>query len=319
MASLTKPLRLAFVVFSLDRTSLVPALESVASMRLGVVILPDRDWSQSSADWRRAEELGFAHAWTYDHLTFGRLPDAPWYAAVPTLAAAALATRRIRLGTLVATPNLRHPVPFAQDLLTLERLSGGRLIAGIGSGGKGPDSRALAYEAPTPMARAERFTEFTEILAALLRGDLVERRGHFYEVGGARLRLPSAQPAVPLLIAATGPRGINLAARHAAIWATSGPDGEPQLMVEAEPALREQSHRLDDACTAVGRDPSTIDRLLMTGTRIRDDLVSVDAFTDIAGRAREIGFTDLVVHWPRSQDPFRADIDVLERIAANFL
>ncbi len=73
------------------------------------------------------------HAWTYDHLTWRNLRDGPWFGAVPTLAAAALVTSRIRLGTLVASANFRHPVPFAKELMTLDDLSHGRFTLGVGA------------------------------------------------------------------------------------------------------------------------------------------------------------------------------------------
>src|SRR5437764_940980 len=84
----------------------------LSAMRVGVLILPEDPWPIAVEKWRRAEEMGFDHAWTYDHIAWGELRDKPWHAAVPTLTAAALATNTIRLGTLVASPNFRHPVPF---------------------------------------------------------------------------------------------------------------------------------------------------------------------------------------------------------------
>src|SRR5712691_6295579 len=100
-------------------------------MRIGVLILPDFRWSTAQNAWRRAEELGFAHAWTYDHLAWRTLRDAPWFAALPTLTAAASVTTTIRLGTLVASANFRHPVAFAKELMTLDDISGGRLTVGL--------------------------------------------------------------------------------------------------------------------------------------------------------------------------------------------
>ena len=94
-------------------------------MRIGVLILPEFPWSTARNLWRHAEELGFDHAWTYDHLAWRSLRDSPWFAAIPTLTAAATATERIRLGTLVASPNYRHPVPFAKELITLDDVSAG--------------------------------------------------------------------------------------------------------------------------------------------------------------------------------------------------
>ena len=103
-----------------------------------------------AALWRRAEALGFDHAWTYDHLAWRSLRDSPWFGAVPTLTAAAMATERIRLGTLVASPNFRHPVPFATELVTLDDISGGRLTLGIGAGGDGWDATMLGQVAWSP-------------------------------------------------------------------------------------------------------------------------------------------------------------------------
>ena len=77
--------------------------------------------------WRRAEEYGFDHAWTYDHLVWAGLPESPWFGALPTLTAAAMATSTIRLGTFVSSPNYRHPYVFLRDLLALDDISRGRL------------------------------------------------------------------------------------------------------------------------------------------------------------------------------------------------
>ena len=102
-------------------------------MRFGVLILPDASWSVARERWQSAERMGFDHAWTYDHLTWRSLRDGPWFAAMPTLAAAAAATTRLRLGTLVASPTFRHPVTFAKELITLDDISDGRITAGIGA------------------------------------------------------------------------------------------------------------------------------------------------------------------------------------------
>src|SRR5436190_22663703 len=77
-------------------------------MRRGVLILPEFRWSTAEPPWRRADELGFDHAWTYDHLAWRSLRDSTWFGAIPTLTAAAMATQRIRLGPLVASPYARR-------------------------------------------------------------------------------------------------------------------------------------------------------------------------------------------------------------------
>jgi alkanesulfonate monooxygenase SsuD/methylene tetrahydromethanopterin reductase-like flavin-dependent oxidoreductase (luciferase family) len=129
-------------------------------LQVGVLILPDHRWSVAARTWIRAEQLGFAHAWTYDHLTWRGHRDLPWFGAIPTLTAAAMATQSIALGTLVASPNFRHPVPFAKDLITLDDVSGGRLIAGIGAGADGWDTTMLGAPPWGRRERTERFEEF---------------------------------------------------------------------------------------------------------------------------------------------------------------
>src|SRR4249919_180286 len=125
-------------------------------MRVGIVILPDQRWAVAAGRWQRAEQLGFDHAWTYDHLGWRDLVDGPWFDAVGTLTAAATVTSRIRLGTLVASPNFRHPVHFARELTGLDDISDGRVLLGIGAGGIGFDSAVLGWPALSPRERADR-------------------------------------------------------------------------------------------------------------------------------------------------------------------
>jgi len=126
-------------------------------MRLGVVILPDSRWSEAKSRWRRAEALGFDHAWTYDHLAWRSLRDAPWFGAIPTLTAAACVTTTIRLGPLVSSANFRHPVAFAKELMTLDDVSNGRLTIGIGAGAEGWDAWMLGGDPWSARERADRF------------------------------------------------------------------------------------------------------------------------------------------------------------------
>src|SRR5664279_5248555 len=144
-------------------------------MRFGLTILPEHRWSVAAPMWRRAQELGFDHAWTYDHLVWGGLPDSPWYGTIPTLTAAAMVTSTIRLGTFVTSPNYRHPVTFMRDLLALDDISGGRLVCGIGAGGD-IDNVILGGQPLTPRERFDRLSEFTELLDRLLTGPRLSPR-----------------------------------------------------------------------------------------------------------------------------------------------
>ena len=276
-------------------------------MRFGVLILPDAPWSTARERWLSAERMGFDHAWTYDHLTWRSLRDGPWFAAMPTLVAAANATSNLRLGTLVASPMFRHPVPFAKELMTLDDISDGRITAGIGAGGDGFDSTALQTVVWSRRERAERFEEFVAMLDRLLTEPATSYEGQYYVANEARA-IPGCRqrPRLPFAIAATGPRGLRLAARYGAIWIASDGRGAGRELVE----------RLAEACAAEGRDPGSLARLVLVGHRERP-LASVEAFRDVAGRYADAGFSDLVVHWPRPDEPFLADMAVLERVAAD--
>jgi alkanesulfonate monooxygenase SsuD/methylene tetrahydromethanopterin reductase-like flavin-dependent oxidoreductase (luciferase family) len=291
------------------------------SLRLSTVILPYVRWQEGGrAAWQRAEQLGFHSAYTYDHLSWRSFRDGPWFGAIPTLTAAAGVTDRLRLGTLVTSPNFRHPVPLAKELISLDDVSGGRVTLGIGAGGKGFDATVLGQEPWTPHERADRFAEFVRLLDRLLSEDSVSYEGDFYSAHEAR-NLPGCvqRPRLPFAVAATGPRGLRLAARYGQAWVTTGDPrlydtGTPEQSVQA---LRGQAEKLADACAAIGRNVANLDKVLLTGfTPDRGrPLESLDAFVDFAGRHAELGFTEIVIHWPIPDSDFAADEKVFERIA----
>lgn len=295
------------------------------SLRLSTVILPVRPWHEGGRDqWIRAERLGFHTAYTYDHLSWRTFRDGPWFGAVPTLTAAAAVTDRLRLGTLVTSPNFRHPVTLAKDLMSLDDISGGRITLGIGAGGNGFDATALGQEPWTPRERADRLAEFVPLLDRLLTEGAVTHHGAFYSAEEAR-NIPGCvqRPRLPFAVAATGPRGMRLAARHGQAWVTTGDpklekDGTPE---QSREALRGQLEKLDKAFADTGRDPASMEKILLTGFTPEGSAVldSVDAFVDFAGRHQELGFTELVIHAPIPDSDFAADEAVFERIAAEAL
>jgi alkanesulfonate monooxygenase SsuD/methylene tetrahydromethanopterin reductase-like flavin-dependent oxidoreductase (luciferase family) len=287
-------------------------------MQLSTVILPVFPWREGRAVWRRAEELGFRTAYTYDHLTWQSFRGTPWHGTVPTLAAAAAVTERIRLGTLVASPNFRHPVPFAKELMTLDELSGGRFTLGIGAGGQGFDATVLNEPGWSAKERADRFAEFTRLLDKLLIQDLTtETQGssHYRAFEAEMLPGSTQRPRMPFHVAAIGPRAMRLAAELGQGWITFGaPEDGPQVVAE-------QIKRLREACTERGRDIAEFELTLLNMGRGEAErpLASFEAFVDWAGRYRELGITELVLHWPIPDSQFAADMKVFERIATEGL
>jgi alkanesulfonate monooxygenase SsuD/methylene tetrahydromethanopterin reductase-like flavin-dependent oxidoreductase (luciferase family) len=289
-------------------------------VRLGVVVLPEFSFPDARVVWQRVEALGFHHAWTYDHLAWRTLRDGPWYGTVPFLTEAAMVTDTVRLGTLVASPNFRHPVPFARELITLDDVSAGRFVLGIGAGGLGWDAVMLGGDPWSPSERRARFEEFVMLLDLLLRQSDTTYRGRFYSAVEARTHPGCVQqPRLPFAVAGTGRAGMRLAAAFGETWVTTGDLGADGTLLDAEAGTRVvglQMERLDATCASIGRDPRSIGRLVLTGPRLDPGLSSVAEFEDTMGRYEEAGVTDLVVHWPRPEPPYAGDQATFEQILA---
>lgn len=271
------------------------------TLDLSAVVLPDRHpVPRFLDDVREAERAGVRGVWTYDHLTWPLLADGPWHGAVPLLAAAAVSTERVRLGTLVASPNFRHPAPFATELVTLDQLSGGRLDLGVGVGTEGPDARVLGG---APLSRAERTARFAEWLAVLdrlLTEPVATVQGTWYSAVDAH-QLPGCvqRPRVPFTVAATGPRALRLAARYGSGWVTYGPFGADVPADEWLAAIAEQSRQLTDALEQEGRDPGEPRRVVLVGLELGWPFESRERYADTVGRLAEAGIAEVAVHWPR--------------------
>lgn len=285
----------------------------MAAPKIGTVMWPMQSWPEAGELWRRAEDLGFRHAWVYDHLAWRG--TTPWYDAYTTLAAAAAVTSRIRIGTMVTSPNFRHPVPTAHAIKTIDHVSGGRVAIGIGSGGthRTSDAGVLGGDAWTPGERASRFAEWTELLDRLLTGPKTTFEGDYYTARDVIAEPGCVQrPRVPFVIAGDGPRGMRVAARHGTGWVTGGgAEG-----VEPYDAVRSRLAALRAACEEEGR--GLDDLIFMTGFTDEPWLESPDAFADLAGRYAELGITEIVLHWPRPGTPWEADMKVFEAIAAEY-
>ncbi|GAB3580020.1 LLM class flavin-dependent oxidoreductase [Calidifontibacter terrae] len=282
-------------------------------MRFGITILPEHRWSHAKDLWGRAEVLGFDHGWTYDHITWAGLPESPWFSATTTLTAAATVTERIKLGMFVASPNFRHPGAFLREITALEDVSGGRLLLGLGTGGD-LDSRILGGPELTVKQRVDRFEEFVRLLDRLLTEPVVDHEGEWYVIRHLNTAPgPVQQPRTPFVMAGNGPRSLRLAVQLGAGWVTTGIKGDDQEQWWA--SLRELSGRLDDALDKAGRSGEHFPRYLNLDAGHEFSLTSRDRFVDMVGRAGELGFTDLITHWPRPGGPYAGSVETLEEVA----
>ncbi len=285
--------------------------------------LPEHPWEQAAEKWRRIEALGAAHGWTYDHLVWGGLPNSPWRSTFPFLTAAAMVTTRLPLGTFVASPNFRHPALLAKDLVTLDEISAGRAIAAVGAGGD-TDAQILG-SSHTRAERTRRFAEFVPLLDRLLTEDAIDHQGEFFSVNGARGRPGCVQqPRVPLVVAANGPRAMGLAAAYGDGWVTTGPQSGSAPELTTNPAkqveewwsgVAQMSERLTEA-EADRRDPAAprLQRYLSLDAAGPPALSSASFAREQISRAGELGFTDVIIHWPRPEPPYQGSEGALEEL-----
>jgi alkanesulfonate monooxygenase SsuD/methylene tetrahydromethanopterin reductase-like flavin-dependent oxidoreductase (luciferase family) len=221
--------------------------------------------------WQQADEVPeIGHAWLWDHmLPLSGPKDGPIYEGWTLLSALAAQTRRLRLGLLVTNNQIRQPAVLAKMASTVDVISGGRLVLGLGAGGMLPAGTAmtpdqhpglaeyLAYGLPvtTPSEGLGRLAESITILRRMFTEDVFDFAGRYYSLTGTRNEPKPLQPGgPPLLIGASGTRMLRIVATHADIWNVPGP---PHASLEF---LAERSQVLDQQCAAVGRDPSTITR-----------------------------------------------------------
>jgi len=290
-------------------------------VRVGLVILPTDRWPEARTQWEWADDAGFCTAWTYDHIRWGGMPNGPWHAALPVLAAAAGVTERIRLGTLVATPNFRHPVTLARDVLALDDLSDGRFDLGIGPGSEGPDATALGTDAVSPAERMDRFAEFMDLLRAVLNGSpeaQTDFTGRFYSADAAPSTPGALQSPFPLTVAAGGRRGLELATSFGSQWVTIGVSGPgPRTAETMLLAVQQQCELLTLACARQGRDTATLRKVLLW-TPTEPTIESLPQFEELVAPYIELGFDQLVVHHPAQTGPYGGSIKVFEDIAAHY-
>src|SRR5947209_5042635 len=211
-------------------------------------------WTDVQAMARTAEDVGLDSIWIPDHLHF-EYPGVSesTYECMSILSALAAVTSRVEIGTLVIATGFRYPAVLAAMVNTIEEISGGRLILGIGAGYHEPEYRAfgIPYD-----HRYSRFEEALHIIATLLRERKIDFEGKFYSARECEFRIPGPRPnGPPIMIGTVGEKMLRLTAKYADLW-------NRYLVTEnsnasAIPPLRE---RVDAACREVGRDPATLGR-----------------------------------------------------------
>ena len=260
----------------------------------------NKPWAQVLDEFLMAESLGFDHGWLVDHLvdTDGP-PENGCLESWTLLAAIAARTSRIRLGVLVSSNTFRNPALLLKEAVTVDHVSGGRLILGIGTGWNEDEHRRYGFDLPEARDRVDRFEEAVHVITSLMGQERTTFAGRFYRLDDARLQPPPVQrPRIPILIAAHRPRMLRIAARYADQWDTfAAIPGTATDGVEAE--LADQIAQLDAACREIGRDPNEIRRSTWA---TNEALGSVEAYLEFVDRHRRLGFTDFTTVLPKAGD-----------------
>lgn len=213
-----------------------------------------------------AEDLGFYSVSLGDHL-FVRVPHLSWGPQVPhlecfvTLSAVAASTRRVRLAPLVAVIPFRSPALLAKMTSTIDHISGGRLIAGLGSGWFRDEFEAYGYGSPSDGERIERMAEAIKVLKAMWTEEEPSYRGRYYAIDKAyNFPKPVQKPHPPIMIGGAGKKVLEIAAREADIvnLVSSAPPANKQGKFD-KAQLRRRLEMLREFARAAGRDPDSIE------------------------------------------------------------
>ncbi|HEX6220026.1 MAG TPA: LLM class flavin-dependent oxidoreductase [Acidimicrobiia bacterium] len=224
-------------------------------MKIGVQ-LPEVErpvtWEEMRDIALAVEGCGFDSIWTGDHLLYrdehgARGPFEAW----TTLAGLAEATSRVELGPLVAATSFHSPAMLAKQAATVDEISGGRLILGLGAGWNRVEYDAFGFPYDR---RAARFEEAFTIIRTLIRHGAIDWEGEFYSLRGMEL-LPPARRDMKILIGSNGPRLLRATMAHADMW-NSWFDGFDNRVGGLDDLLRD----VDEACIDVGRDPAEVER-----------------------------------------------------------
>jgi alkanesulfonate monooxygenase SsuD/methylene tetrahydromethanopterin reductase-like flavin-dependent oxidoreductase (luciferase family) len=294
-------------------------------------------WAEYLQPWpdileiaRYAESTGWHGVWYADHYmpnTDDVTPgDDPVIECWAVLAALAVAVPRVRLGSLVSPMTVHHPAVLANQAVSVDHISGGRLVLGIGAGWQLNEHHVYGIALPAPGERVARFEEAIQVIQRLLNETRADFDGHWYRLRDAPCEPKPIQRPLPVMVGTGSPRMMRVTARHAQEWNTWG---------KPEEATR-RAALFAQACERVGRDPGTVRRSVQTTIYLVDDPAqlarmreNVDPIratvgspaqvVDGLGRYAELGFDELIIPEFHLADTVPEKIEALERIRTEVL
>ena len=215
-------------------------------------------WQELLGLWQEVDALGYDTAWVFDHfLPIFSDPTGPCLEGGTALAALAMATGRVRLGLMVTGNTYRHPAVLAKMATTVDIISGGRLILGLGAGWFELEHREYGVPFHTTLGRLRRLDEALAMIKLLWTQEKSNFDGKHFKLESASFNpKPLQKPHPPILIGASGEKvALGIVAQHAQMWNSFG---TPEI-------FRTKIGRLEEHCRRVGRDPTTIEKSVLIG------------------------------------------------------
>ncbi len=259
-------------------------------LKIGL-LLPDTEgqmngvtarWSDLLAMTKLAEDVGFDSVWVTDHFIHRSETElrGPWE-CWSLLSAIAAVTSKVEIGPLVLCAGFRNPALLAKMADTVEEISGGRLILGLGAGWNEPEYRAFGYPFDN---RVARFEEALAIISGLLRNGHIDFEGRFYQARDCELRPRGPRPSgPPIMIGTTGKKMLDLTARHADQWNVWFSPIDNSIG-----KLKSLLEEVDAACVTAGREPSTLVRTAAVKVEVGPHSPSQMSVAPLRGNAAEL-------------------------------
>jgi probable F420-dependent oxidoreductase len=254
-------------------------------MRFSVWPSPARSTDEVLGLARAADAAGWYGIWFADHYMpnteDGTVDDGDTHEAWAVLPALAAVTERLRVGPLVSPTSVHHPAVLANRAASIDHLSSGRFVLGLGAGWQVNEHGAYGIELAAPGPRVARFEEAIQIIRSLLSQPRTTFDGTYYRITDAPCRPAPVQSPLPILVGTGSPRMLRITARHADEWNTWG---DPTMAGQRRTLLLE-------ACEAVGRDPGTIHTSAQAMVFFADDEAQAVSILEHAPAQRSIGGT----------------------------
>ena len=269
-------------------------------IKVGLATGSSWPWPEITPFWEWAEELGYDSLWMTDHILSEKYdtssgttepanpekppPATPMLEAWTLLGATASRTKRVQVGTLVTPVTFRHPSMLIKQAITVDQMTNGRFILGLGAGYTEREHRAWGLPYPPPRERVAMLRETIEMLKALESNEFTTYNGHYYTLDNAPFEPRPINGKLPLMIGAAKPAMLRLTAEYADGFNVAG---SPNF-------VKERFEELAGYCREIGRDPEEIGRTVGVFYAPIDPLSSVDRALHVLNRYHEAGAQEVV-------------------------